>query len=660
MFLLLGPDKPFVDDTSKAKDRVKRLRAEGKRNPANDLESTIWAAEAAGRLRKPSGEPHSKIISDCRLVAKYVPELPVVVMATITKQYTIGLSKHADKKTAWLATVALDVRDDIQQWSVEEPTMSSVWAAITSRGIKVTKPASPLAIEGKKKKVATPGDRASVASAAPGDESAAASDGEDLVETSIDFTTLYHETIFSDHVLTLVANVSSQPERDDLLGLLSVFLEWFVEVDRLTLEAAEDDDAGGKAGPITEASMAILEPVVRAARGLHALLCPVPGRYGSSHSDVAYLFPDTKEEVRNAVDRHFKFGKSLAHEMQLQSQWQVMLKAYHNVISTEVACQGPLSKADSALRAAHKSAERWVSASGDLSEAMPPDLANQCSGAFELFTSSRPSWDRLRPGATKDIDSLAAKLLKIAVDSELSKPSRDIAKLRSFAVLAKLSKALELDSAILDALNSQTSATLKDRISIALAATLKDPAEVSELLAAYRAVKFDGALTNEIMTKMQDTRESLMAYFADQVQLASVEKKDLDDAHALANHFMNDTELQNPNEDLAQIDKNNLVALLKFSGLILNFTAALKHQTGLTAFDQVSSRVEVWKASSQHGQVVKGETAALASGTDLLGKVKSALFSALQVLTKPGRKESSTSEIGSRINKVHNFISLLH
>jgi hypothetical protein len=142
-----------------------------------------------------------------------------------------------------------------------------------------------------------------------------------------EFSTIYYDSIFSDEFMKFMSSIHIAADRQHLRGLVSAFLSAFHEKD-MSDTGFEDEDM-----------LEVLTPVVKAFRALNSVLSPVPGEFGSTSNDVAFLFPRGKSELKIAADRCTKFGKSLMQEIaNNKEEWQKLVKDYRDTLGTESAC----------------------------------------------------------------------------------------------------------------------------------------------------------------------------------------------------------------------------------------------------------------------------------------------------------------------------------
>ncbi len=141
-----------------------------------------------------------------------------------------------------------------------------------------------------------------------------------------EFCSIYYEAVFSDNFMKYLSAVNIEGDRTHVMLMISTFLKGFI--------ATEAQEPG-----FTDASMVeVLEPVTRTMRGLNSVLSPVPGEYGATLADFAFVWPSGRAEQKGSLERKYKFGKSLTTELRNQGEWAKLSTVYRNACGTEAGC----------------------------------------------------------------------------------------------------------------------------------------------------------------------------------------------------------------------------------------------------------------------------------------------------------------------------------
>ena len=134
----------------------------------------------------------------------------------------------------------------------------------------------------------------------------------------------FYESLISDAFLGVVANVHVGHEKERLEKLLSAFL--------IKHEGRDDDEEGIAPGPLS-----LLGPAVSVIKGSYALICPIPGKFGTQQSDVEYIMPEGRKQIAESFEKAHKAGKSLSVELD-KPAWAQLKSEYKNARGVEASC----------------------------------------------------------------------------------------------------------------------------------------------------------------------------------------------------------------------------------------------------------------------------------------------------------------------------------
>jgi hypothetical protein len=424
------------------------------------------------------------------------------------------------------------------------------------------------------------------------------------------------DAFLSSNFLKLVSDVSSPAISSQLRSTLAALLTKYWK--------AEEDDK------LSEIAAECLDLVTTAARGLHVLLSPIPGQYGTSKDDVNYLYPnDAKQRLNSMVKVSPKYGNRLCNELSRNEHWAKLLHEYRLVLGAEEACAAEIKNM----------ADRAASISNDLVQA-GEDSAKQAPAFEELalfldeYCKSLPAWKKnLRTGCTEHIDKLVGGNVQALVNFELSKPS-SLPNLKTLETLKAVSKMIglgHLEQVISNAVQHRLENSATMRLSAIVDRGRLAAQDIAELVQAWRSAKNSEGLHGQARDTFLDARPLLLQYLASEMQKPGVSRESMAEAFELSKLFQTEAILQNMDEAIAANDKKsmNSVHVWVHQGLQLKDALAQEEVPSLSkSLMTMQSTIHHFKAAEKHlnfepaTQSVMNEVTAYIAGLADLAKEK--------------------------------------
>lgn len=554
---------------------MRKLRESGERNEANTLMAQITDAEACGRLQVSQIPKHplQQVLKDiARFVKAKTVEIPLMNLLAFTKKYTAEATAYGKPLDAWLKCVQLEL-PATADFDCEAPEFAPLLSKVSPE--ELPSGSSP-------KKQASSGQPTAVSDADDDDEAL------DKDATLRDVMRFYHEAMFNDVFLTLVANIGDATAKGHLMEILSKYLAWFV--------AADDKDE-----EMDERCMKLVEPVVRAYRGLYSVLSPIPLKYRSSAQDVAFVFPDGRQEAKQACDMCTAFGTGLMEEVNnpKATVWSQLLALYRNRVAAEAANGPGVESCRLSLADALKLLKESPPTPG---QALVADLADRCAAAMSKYAKSVEKWrESLRRGACAEIDELATQVVGLTARHELTRGTEaDVKKLTPLKELADLCGDRATSVELQEALFEKSTLTHQDRIQRAALNDFDKISDLSELLAAYRQCKHDANLTPDLKSHLLDARDLMLVFMCkscisenhDNGKVQELLKPGLD----LMRHYEEDVELRTDQADVAESDLGNVRGVMAMCVLILELRTKVAQRLAASPKDSTVAFQELLTA----------------------------------------------------------------